>query len=168
MPPQNLPTLPGMRVPVPPAPPASARAAWRRDPALRFCRTCYGHLAGIVGMAITDALWAAGHLEPAADGDWRLTRSGLLFCERLGVDLEGARRIAERGRRHFARQCVDWSERRPHVAGALGTALADLCFSRGWVRRRARTRTVTLTRSGRSALGRYFGVPAKALRAAPT
>src|SRR5476651_279009 len=109
--------------------PAPRAAAWRRDPDLRFCRTCYDHLAGQVGMAVTDALTQHGHLEPKGPRDWKLTRSGELFCTRLGVDLAGARAAHSR---HFARQCLDWSERRPHISGALGSAIADTFFKKGW------------------------------------
>jgi DNA-binding transcriptional ArsR family regulator len=136
------------------APPASKTAAWRRDPDLRFCRTCYDHLAGQVGIAVTDALTRAGHIEPEGSRDWKLTEGGELFCRRIGVDVAGARRA---GGRHFARQCLDWSERRPHISGALGAAIADTFFRRGWAERLRRSRTVRLTDSGRRALGSQFG-----------
>ena len=136
------------------AEPASKNAAWRRDPDLRFCRTCYDHLAGQVGIAVTDSLTQHGHLEPKGQRDWKLTDSGELFCQRLGVDLAGARQASSR---HFARQCLDWSERRPHIAGALGSAIADVFFKRGWAERMRRGRTVRLTDSGRRALARDFG-----------
>ena len=135
-------------------PPASKSAAWRRDPDLRFCRTCYDHLAGQVGIAVTDSLTQHGHLEPRGPRDWKLTPSGELFCERLGVDLPGARQASSR---HFARQCLDWSERRPHISGALGAAIADTFFKKGWTERLRRSRTVRLTDSGRRALGSHFG-----------
>ena len=135
-------------------PPASRTAAWRHDPDLRFCRTCYDHLAGQIGMAVTDSLTQHGHLEPKGALDWQLTPSGELFCQRLGVDIAGARRA---GNRHFARQCLDWSERRPHVAGALGAAIADTFFKKGWAERMRRGRSVRLTDSGRRALSRDFG-----------
>lgn len=136
------------------APPASKSAAWRRDPDLRFCRTCYDHLAGQVGMAVTDSLTRGGHLEPQGQRDWQLTQSGELFCQRLGVDLPGARAA---GTRHFARQCLDWSERRPHISGALGSAIALTFFTKGWAERLRRGRAVRLTDTGRRALERYFG-----------
>jgi DNA-binding transcriptional ArsR family regulator len=135
-------------------PPASKSAAWRRDPDLRFCRTCYDHLAGQVGMVVTDALTQHGHLEPKGPRDWKLTPSGELFCTRLGVDVEGARSAQSR---HFARQCLDWSERRPHISGALGSAIADTFFKKGWAERLRRGRTVRLTDSGRRALTSQFG-----------
>ena len=136
------------------AEPASRTAAWRRDPDLRFCRTCYDHLAGQVGIAVTDSLTQHGHLEPKGTHDWTLTGTGELFCRRLGVDLAGARKA---GTRHFARQCLDWSERRPHISGALGAAIADTFFKKGWAERLRRGRTVRLTDSGRRALTRDFG-----------
>jgi DNA-binding transcriptional ArsR family regulator len=136
------------------APPAAKTAAWRRDPDLRFCRTCYDHLAGQVGMAVTDALTKGGHLEPEEPRDWRLTESGELFCRKVGVDLSRARKA---GSRHFARQCLDWSERRPHISGALGAAIAETFFKRGWAERLRRGRTVRLTDRGRRALVRDFG-----------
>jgi hypothetical protein len=136
------------------AQPAAKTAAWRRDPDLRFCRTCYDHLAGQVGMAVTDSLTQHGHLEPRGQRDWSLTQSGELFCQRLGVDLDGAKQADSR---HFARQCLDWSERRPHISGALGAAIADTFFKKGWAERLRRGRTVRLTDSGRRALGSHFG-----------
>ncbi len=136
------------------APPASKAAAWRRDPDLRFCRTCYDHLAGQVGIAVTDSLTQHGHLEPKGSRDWKLTPSGEVFCARVGVDLGGARRASTR---HFARQCLDWSERRPHISGALGAAIADTFFKKGWAEKLRRGRTVRLTDSGRRALVGTFG-----------
>src|SRR5689334_18381227 len=136
------------------AAPASKTAAWRRDPDLRFCRTCYDHLAGQVGLAVTDSLTQHGHLEPKGARDWTLTSSGELFCSRLGVDLAGAKAAHTR---HFARQCLDWSDRRPHISGALGSAIADTFFKKGWAERMRRGRTVRLTDSGRRALSSHFG-----------
>jgi DNA-binding transcriptional ArsR family regulator len=150
------------------APPAPASAAWRRDPDLRFCRTCYDHLAGQVGMAVTDALTRDSVIEPAPGKDWRVTPEGEAFCRRIGIDVDGARAAAAGGRRHFARQCLDWSERRPHIAGAFGAAIAELFFRKGWAVRGRRGRTVTLTPEGRRALARVFGAidPAAAARRA--
>ena len=111
-------------------------------------------LAGQVGIAVTDALTRGGHIEPKGSRDWTLTERGDLFCQRIGVDVPGARRA---GSRHFARQCLDWSERRPHISGALGAAIADTFFRRGWAEKLRRSRTVRLTDSGRRALGSHFG-----------
>lgn len=146
------------------APPAPASAAWRRDPDLRFCRTCYDHLAGQVGMAVTDALTQGNVIEPAPGKDWRVTAHGEEFCRRVGIDIDAARTAASAGRRYFARQCLDWSERRPHIAGAFGAAIAELFFRKGWALRSRRGRTVRLTPEGQRALVRVFGAtdPARA------
>ncbi len=145
----------GLRPAGPPQAPASA--AWRRDPDLRFCRTCYDHLAGQVGMAVTDALTHEGVIEPAPGKDWHVTAHGDHFCRHVGIDIEAARVAASAGRRYFARQCLDWSERRPHIAGAFGAAIADLFFRKGWATRSRRGRVVTLMPEGRQALVKVFG-----------
>jgi DNA-binding transcriptional ArsR family regulator len=119
----------------------------RQDDAIRAARTCYDHLAGRLGVALADRLLAAGHLA-ADDQDFRVTRGGDAFLGALGVDLDAARRQ----RRVFARQCIDWSERRPHVAGALGAALADRFFERGWIARVRDGRAVTVTAAGKRGL----------------
>lgn len=120
---------------------------------LRFARTCYDHLAGWLGVAIAEAMLARRFLVEAGDG-FAVTAGGEAWFAGLGVDVAGARRA----RRAFARGCVDWSERRPHLAGALGAALAARLFDLGWVERVAGERTVRLTRTGRGALGRELGV----------
>jgi hypothetical protein len=78
----------------------------------------------------------------------------VLFCQRIGVVVPGARRA---GSRQFARQCLDWSERRPHISGSRGAAIADTFFRRGWAETLRRSRTVRLTDSGRRAMGSHFG-----------
>jgi DNA-binding transcriptional ArsR family regulator len=115
----------------------------RHSEAMRRCRTCYDHLAGRVGVAVTDALVARGTLV-AADGAFSLPQQGAKALESLGVDVESARRT----RRSFARSCLDWSERRPHLAGALGAALASACFNRGWLERRPHNRALLITPAG--------------------
>lgn len=120
---------------------------------LRFARTCYDHLAGWLGVAITEALLARRLLVEAGEG-FEVTAGGEAWFAGLGVDVAGARRT----RRAFARGCVDWSERRPHLAGALGAAWAARLFALGWVERVAGERTVRLTGRGRGALRRELGV----------
>jgi DNA-binding transcriptional ArsR family regulator len=110
--------------------------------ALAEARTCYDHLAGRLGVAVTEALVAAGALD---DRDGGLTLGddrGAL--EALGVEVE-----ALRGRRPLVLRCIDWSERRPHVAGAVGAAIASCCLERGWIERLASIRAVRVTQAGR-------------------
>jgi DNA-binding transcriptional ArsR family regulator len=119
---------------------------------LAHARTCYDHFAGRLGIAIHDALVAGGHLT-VADGGYGLARSGVAVFAALGVDPAAA----SRGRRAALRPCLDWSERRPHLAGALAAALACRCFEAGWVRRIKDSRAVVLTDEGRE--GVQAGLP---------
>jgi DNA-binding transcriptional ArsR family regulator len=137
-----------------PAPrgPAPHDEAFASSP-LRRARTCYRHLAGVLGVAITDALVGKGWL--ALDGRfYELSEAGARELESLGVDVEGARRA----RRTFARACLDWSERRYHLAGALGGALCDRMFEAGWVERNGDSRITRVTPSGRRVLRQRLGV----------
>jgi hypothetical protein len=118
---------------------AAAAREVRRDTALRRARTCYGHLAGVAGVDLLDALLARGWLVEAADG-YRLTPAGEYALAARGVDLAAARASG----RPLARACLDWTERRPHLAGALGTALLGALESSGAVRRQHGLRQVTL------------------------
>ena len=130
----------------------SLRAANRRAQ-LRVARTCYDHLAGWVGVGVTDALLARGALG-LRDGGYELSAAGEKLLRRIGVDVAGARAR----RRSFALACLDLTERRPHLAGALGAALADTAIANGWLLRRQDGRALTVTPAGRSALRREFGI----------
>ena len=128
-----------------------------RDKALRLARTCYDHLAGQLAVAIADRMLERGHIEFSADGGL-VTPDGMTFLDGLGVDMEGLETHSRRqGRRVFCRPCLDWSERRPHIAGAVGAALCGTCFSRGWLRRADGSRAVAVTRAGEIALKKAFG-----------
>jgi DNA-binding transcriptional ArsR family regulator len=115
-----------------------------KNAALRAARTCYDHLAGRLGVALADALIAAGHIELMSDGGI-VTETGFRLFDRLGMEL-GNR--AGSGKRVFCRPCLDWSERRPHLAGGLGAALCRHSFSAGWVRRIDGSRAVAITPEG--------------------
>lgn len=127
-----------------------------RDAALRNARTCYDHLAGRLGVALTDALVSQGHAELTGDAGI-ITRSGVDFFGRIGLDLEQAVPPAKQSGRLLCRPCLDWSERRPHLAGAVGTALCSHCFERGWIRRVEGTRAVAITPKGRQVFRETFG-----------
>ena len=133
------------------APVNSLRAAGRTE-ALRAARTCYDHLAGRFGVAVTEALVARDVLD-IRDGSFALTDDGEVFLVNLGVDVAGARAH----KRVFARACLDWSERRPHLAGALGAALADAALDQGWVRRRPNDRALRVTPKGAAELRELLG-----------
>jgi DNA-binding transcriptional ArsR family regulator len=130
-----------------------------RDTALRYARTCYDHLAGEIAVAMTDRMVARGQIQLSADGGV-LTDRGTAFLSGLGVDLQCASLHSARGKRGrtFCRPCLDWSERRPHIGGALGAALCRCCFTRGWLRRVPDSRAVSVTPTGRAALREAFGL----------
>jgi DNA-binding transcriptional ArsR family regulator len=126
-----------------------------RDDALHLARTCYDHLAGRLGVAIADALVARQAVVLGDDGG-EVTASGAAFLmDRLAIDLAEIPR-----RRAFCRSCLDWSERRPHLAGAIGAALADRCFALGWIERLRDSRALAITRRGRSELRELFSFDA--------
>jgi DNA-binding transcriptional ArsR family regulator len=134
-----------------------------RDAALRRARTCYDHLAGRLAVAIADALVARGRIELTADGG-AVTAAGQNFLAGLGVGGLGAAGAPGRGRL-FCRPCLDWSERRPHVAGVLGAALCTRCFELGWVRRKAGGRALEITPPGWRGFAEAFGIAPGALGA---
>ena len=131
------------------APPEQIRSLRAADTssALRYARTCYDHLAGRLGVGLTDALLAR-NLLLAADGSYTLTLLGETTLAQLGVDIDRARAA----RRSFARTCLDWSEQRPHLAGALGSALTDTLLARRWLLRRPHDRALSVTPKGQAAL----------------
>jgi DNA-binding transcriptional ArsR family regulator len=114
-------------------------------------RTCYDHLAGEVAVQVCEAMLKARWM--TAEGrDFRVTRLGEKKLAALDVDLAAARR----SRRALARACVDLTQRRPHLGGALGAALLDLYIARGWILRTQRSRAVSITPRGREAFGKLF------------
>jgi len=136
----------------PPTPVRSLRHASQRA-ALGHARTCYDHLAGVVGVGLADALVARAWIVPVGES-YDLSPEGEAGLAGAGVDVAGARA----GRRAFARACLDWTEHRPHVAGALGAAIATTALGSGWVRRRA-GRTLGVTDAGYQVLHGVFGMP---------
>jgi DNA-binding transcriptional ArsR family regulator len=121
--------------------------------AIRHARTCYDHLAGELGVALSDALEQHGLIGPPDDG-FPLTPMGSDRLSALGIDVE-----ALRGRRRpLTRSCLDWTERRPHLAGSVGAALATRLIELDWVRRRPGSRALAVTEPGRQALGTELDV----------
>jgi DNA-binding transcriptional ArsR family regulator len=116
-------------------------------------RTCYDHLAGKTAVQVCEAMLKARWLTAEAR-DFRVTRLGEKELAALDVDLTSARR----SRRVFARACVDLTQRRPHIGGALGAALLDLYVARGWILRARGSRVVNLTPKGQEAFRRTFGM----------
>jgi DNA-binding transcriptional ArsR family regulator len=133
--------------------PVSSLRAAHTASALEAARTCYDHLAGRLGVAIAESLVQLEALNAVNGGFAPGSRAGEVLSE-LGVDLASA----SRSRRPFALGCLDWSERRPHVAGALGAALAARSLEAGWVERQERSHAVRVTANGRTALRERLGI----------
>jgi DNA-binding transcriptional ArsR family regulator len=133
--------------------PPRYRPRWRGDDALRTARTCYDHLAGRLGVALADALVAREQVVLSDDGG-EVTRDGERFLAGFGIDV----RAMTPAKRAFCRPCLDWSERRPHLAGAVGAALATRCFELGWIARVRDTRAVTIPPKGRRGFADTFGI----------
>jgi DNA-binding transcriptional ArsR family regulator len=122
---------------------------------LRAARTCYDHMAGTAGVALHDRLHAQGWLHAAAEGGvYELTAEGAVALESLGLDIDSARN----SRRRFACACLDWSERRPHLGGALGAAWLQLSLRRGWVRQELDGRALALTPKAKREMPELFGL----------
>ncbi|MFJ1734268.1 ArsR/SmtB family transcription factor [Streptomyces sp. NPDC088254] len=137
------------------AAPRSLRAS-SAGSALARGRTCYDHLAGRLGIAVTDALTARGLL--LQETGFALTRAGLRWFDGTGIALDRT------GRRPLARACLDWTERRPHLAGVAGAALCRHAFDSGWCERIGSERAVRVTASGEHALNELLGIDRAALR----
>ncbi len=133
--------------------PRRYRPRWNGDEQLRTARTCYDHIAGRLGVALTDALTRRKHILLTDDGGV-VTRAGEKHLAGFGIGLDAIRQ----GRRTFCRPCVDWSERRPHLAGALGAALANRCLELGWVARIRDSRALKISAKGESGFKEIFGV----------
>jgi DNA-binding transcriptional ArsR family regulator len=119
---------------------------------LRFARTCYDHIAGMLGVCLHDKFLSLGWLAASADDKCTLTAAGEKAFATMGVEVENARAL----RRRFAYDCVDWSERRPHLAGALGAAFLKLTLKKKWLLQDADGRALSITRVGRREIERRF------------
>jgi DNA-binding transcriptional ArsR family regulator len=140
-----------------PAAPIRSLRQDTRAAALRRARTCYDHLAGRLGVALADALVAGGQVELAKDGGL-MTDTGMELLRKLGIDVDPMAARSSRRGRVLCRPCLDWSERRPHLAGAVGAALCTLSFDNGWIRRIEGTRAVAITPKGQRSYRELFGV----------
>jgi DNA-binding transcriptional ArsR family regulator len=154
----------------PPAPVRSLKEGTRAQ-AVRHARTCYDHLAGRLGTELMAAMLERGLLEggdghfdperadrdrlsaPGWDVDYRLTRRGVHALRRFGIEPSELPR-----RRRMIRYCIDWSEQRHHLAGALGAAIAERTEELGWIKRAKSTRAVQVTEAGLTGLNQTFGV----------
>ncbi|SEN81881.1 DNA-binding transcriptional regulator, ArsR family [Lihuaxuella thermophila] len=137
------------------APPEKIRSLKQFDRyhAIRFARTCYDHLAGKVGVALTEAMRDLAILEQR-ENCFYLTEKGKLCLQEFGIDVTAALKK----RRSFARCCLDWSERRYHLAGSLGHAILERLLTLEWIRRLPHTRAVQVTEEGKRGFSQVFGL----------
>lgn len=133
--------------------PPRFRPSSKLDEPMRTARLCYDHLAGRLGVGLADTLCRRGHILLTNDGA-EITEPGMAFFSEFGVDLAAA----QRRRRYFCRACLDWSERRPHLGGAVGAALAERCAGLGWTERTRNSRALVITQTGRRGLHDVFGL----------
>jgi len=129
------------------APPKAWPPGRRVEPALRDARLGYDHLAGRLGVSLCDMMLRREYVV-LGDGGGELTDAGARFLTGLGVDLERARGA----KRRYCRSCIDWTERRPHISGAVGAGLAQAFLERSWSARIPDSRALTVTAGGRKKL----------------
>lgn len=122
-----------------------------KDPALRKARVCYNHLAGEMGVLMYDSLVSRDYIALGRD-DLKLTPTGTNFVSELGIDADALTKL----RRPVCKSCLDWSARRSHLAGALGTALLDRFFALGWAKREEGNRIVNFSKNGEAEFQRLF------------
>jgi DNA-binding transcriptional ArsR family regulator len=123
---------------------------------LRAARTCYDHMAGALAVSLHQRFFELGWLahDPAGGDAYELTTEGARSFARLGVNIEAARAL----RRRFAYACLDWSERRSHLAGSFGAAILDMALRRKWVVKDLDSRALRLTSAGRRELRSHLGL----------
>ncbi|MFI0368869.1 winged helix-turn-helix domain-containing protein [Actinomadura sp. 1N219] len=137
------------------SPPVEVRSLRQSRDARRLheARTCYDHLAGAAGVALFAALVGGGLIEAVDDESFEVTEKGAERFGALGLDLAALRKA----RRRFAWQCLDWTERRPHLNGALGAALTARMIELGWFERGTTRRALVVTEKGLAGLADSFG-----------
>ena len=137
--------------------PNSARGFMPTTPEpLRQARTCYDHMAGAVAVALHHRFRQSGWVKPSSQprSALNVTSEGKRAFESLGIDIDAAQGL----RRRFAYDCLDWSERKPHIGGALGAALLELALKKKWVQRELDSRALHITRLGERELTARFGI----------
>jgi DNA-binding transcriptional ArsR family regulator len=124
---------------------------------LRSARTCYDHLAGALGVQLHERMIALRWMKSVSTSGgnrYEITASGTNAFEALDIDIEAVRKL----RRRFASACLDWSERRPHLGGALGAALLNVALKRKWVVPELDSRALSVTSHGRREVLARFGI----------
>ena len=121
---------------------------------IRFCRSCYDHLAGIVGVRLSEAIEQKGCLKKTSDREYIVTAKGWNWLSQLEITKDDF----VKNRRSIARQCLDWTERKPHVAGQLGAILLQKMLEKKWFRKTQFSRELVITAKGRQELNALLGI----------
>jgi DNA-binding transcriptional ArsR family regulator len=129
----------------------------RANAEMYAARTCYDHLAGRIAVELARSIEEERAIQPGGEHNYELGKRGKVYFSKLGIDVDQLRGL----RRSFACQCVDWTERRPHIAGALGAAICARFIAAGWIVPRRGTRAVRITQDGARELRKRFGITAK-------
>jgi hypothetical protein len=132
-----------------------ARTAGPALGTLQHARTCYSHLAGWLGVAIADALQREGYLTAATGRAFAVTDQGRSWFEQRGITIPRASGVANL---KVARQCLDWTERRPHLAGTLGVAMYKRFAELGWIASLRKSRALRVTLEGREAFSKHLRI----------
>jgi len=122
-------------------------------PPMKFCRTCYDHLAGKIGVALADSLLEQ-KIIVQANNVFEISSEGEKWFSDFGVNLEEA----QKQKRIFLKPCLDWSERRNHIAGSVGALLMNRMLEQDWIRRTSNSRAIIITGKGEKELLKYFKI----------
>ena len=136
-----------------PQTPSLRRSLIDEQSAIRVARTCYDHLAGRLGVHLTLALVKKKVITPD-DRCYTVTKKGEKWFDEFGIEIDRLKRT----RRIFAKQCFDWTERQPHLAGVLGAAILNRLFEQQWIVRIKEDRAVHVTFQGKQMLTKTFSV----------
>lgn len=131
----------------------SSKKKTEKYPPIKYCRTCYDHLAGKIGVALTDSLLEQ-KIIIEGNNTFVISSEGEKWFSDFGINIEEARKQ----KRIFLKPCLDWSERRNHIAGSVGTLLLNKMLEQDWIRRTADSRAVIITGKGEKELLKYFKI----------
>lgn len=136
-----------------PKPKVSVKKKSEEYPPVKYCRTCYDHLAGKIGVALADSLLAQ-NIIIEKNGIFEISSEGKKWFSDFGINIEEA----QKQKRIFLKPCLDWSERRNHIAGSIGALLLNKMITEDWLRRNKNSRAVTITGKGEKELLRFFKI----------
>ena len=136
-----------------PKPEISAKKKTENYPPIKYCRTCYDHLAGKIGVALADSLLEQ-KIIIEKNNTFEITSEGEKWFSDFGVNIGDAKKQ----KRIFLKPCLDWSERRYHIAGSVGTLLLNKMLEQDWIRRTANSRVIIITAKGEKEMLQNFKI----------